>query len=182
MKKLIRIAIALILTLSLPLSAALAEGIVSDTFNLQRVTSVGPRPTQAATAAPEATAEPEATPEPEATVEPTATPEPTVEPTATPEPTAAPQRKCFITSNIPADQIRVGDQVWLTANLIGYEGVQVEIAWERLVGDVWQPTGDTGVTVGFTVDESNLQGMWRFTVTVLSDAQPAAEEAGTVAP
>ena len=132
--------------------------------------------------------EPAATEEPVTTEEPAATEEPlpTEEPAATEEPLPTeeapaeqplPERSLSITSNIPADEVEIGDVVHLTAILNGYEGAEVSIAWERLVDGVWQPTGDTGRLVEFTVDEENLHGSWRFTATVISEAQPAAEEA-----
>ena len=150
MKKMIRVAFALLLALALLAPAAMAEEAASESFNLLDTVTVLERP--------------------EETTETTQTTE-----TVQPEETPAPQRSVAIASNIPASEIALGDTVTLTAVLTGFEGVQVEIAWECQVGGVWQPTGRTGETLTFTVDENNAQGAWRITVTVLAGEQAAAQ-------
>ena len=228
MKKTLCIVLALALTLSLLMSAALAQEVVSDTFDLLKETTVKAEtpveePTEEVPAEEEPTEE-ESTEE-ESTEEPTEevpAEEPTEEvPTEEPteevpaeEPTEEvpaeevpaeelpteevpteelpteetpaeelpqPERSLAISSNIPADQVKIGDTLTLTALLYGFEGAEVSIAWEQLVDGVWQPTGVTGRLLQVVIDESNAQGMWRFNAIVVSEApaatQPAVEEA-----
>ena len=180
MKKMIRVAFALLLALALLAPAAMAEEAASESFNLLDTVTVLERPeeTTETTQTTETTENTETT-ETTQTTETTENTE-TTETTQTtetvqPEETPAPQRSVAIASNIPASEIALGDTVTLTAVLTGFEGVQVEIAWECQVGGVWQPTGRTGETVTFTVDENNAQGAWRITVTVLAGEQAAAQ-------
>ena len=243
MKKTLCIVLALALTLSLLMSAALAQEVVSDTFDLLKETTVKAEtpveePTEEVPAEEEPTEE-ESTEEPTEEVpaeEPTEevpTEEPTEEVPAE-EPTEEvpaeevpaeelpteevpteelpteevpaeelpteetpteelpteetpaeelpqPERSLAISSNIPADQVKIGDTLTLTALLYGFEGAEVSIAWEQLVDGVWQPTGVTGRLLQVVIDESNAQGMWRFNAIVVSEApaatQPAVEEA-----
>lgn len=178
MKKVICIAVALALVLGLMMTAAQAEGIVSDTFNLQDEATIidgaegqgSPGPTGEGGEAP---SEGPGTEPTEVHMEEAV--EGTVVDEATPQP--QPERSVAISSNIPASEVKPGDEVVLTAILNGYEGAEVEIAWERFVDGTWQPTGDIGGTLHITVDESTMQGLWRFTVTVLSEAQGAAGSA-----
>ena len=174
MKKMIRVAFALLLALALLAPAAMAEEAASESFNLLDTVTVLERPEET-TETTENTETTETTQTTE-TTENTETTE-TTQTTGTvqPEETPAPQRSVAIASNIPASEIALGDTVTLTAVLTGFEGVQVEIAWECQVGGVWQPTGQTGETVTFTVDENNAQGAWRITVTVLAGEQAAAQ-------
>ena len=195
MKKTLCIVLALALTLSLLMSAALAQEVVSDTFDLLKETTV-----KAETPVEEPTEEVPAEEEPteeESTEEPTEevpAEEPTEEVPAeevpaeelpteeTPaEELPQPERSLAISSNIPADQVKIGDTLTLTALLYGFEGAEVSIAWEQLVDGVWQPTGVTGRLLQVVIDESNAQGMWRFNAIVVSEApaatQPAVEEA-----
>ena len=201
----IRIALALVLALSLAIPAALAEQVVSDTFTLtdevtikveapaeeqpveepaQEQPTAEPLPTEP----PLPTQEPLPTEPPIPTVEPLPTDEalsteqPTGElPTATPTPTQeapAPQRSVSISIDKPLDAIYIGDEVTFTATLHGYEGAQVEIFWECMTNGEWQPTGDTGATLTIVIDESNAQSSWRCGVTVLAEPeleQPVAE-------
>ena len=210
MKKTLCIVLALALTLSLLMSAALAQEVVSDTFDLLKETTVKAEtpveePTEEVPAEEEPTEE-ESTEE-ESTEEPTEevpAEEPTEEVPAeevpaeelpteevpteelpteeTPaEELPQPERSLAISSNIPADQVKIGDTLTLTALLYGFEGAEVSIAWEQLVDGVWQPTGVTGRLLQVVIDESNAQGMWRFNAIVVSEApaatQPAVEEA-----
>ena len=165
MKKMIRVAFALLLALALLAPAAMAEEAASESFNLLDTVTVLERP--------EETTETTQTTETTENTETTETTQTTE--TVQPEEPPAPQRSVAIASNIPASEIALGDTVTLTAVLTGFEGVQVEIAWECQVGGVWQPTGQTGETVTFTVDENNAQGAWRITVTVLAGEQAAAQ-------
>ena len=196
----IRIALALVLALSLAIPAALAEQVVSDTFTLtDEVTIKVEAPAEEqpveeepaeAPAEEQPTAEPLPTEPPIPTVEPMPTDEalsteqplPTDElPTATPTPTQeapAPQRSVSISIDKPLDAIYIGDEVTFTATLHGYEGAQVEIFWECMTNGEWQPTGDTGATLTIVIDESNAQSSWRCGVTVLAEPeleQPVAE-------
>ena len=168
MKKMIRVAFALLLALALLAPAAMAEEAASESFNLLDTVTVLERP--------EETTETTQTTETTENTETTETTE-TTQTTGTvqPEETPAPQRSVAIASNIPASEIALGDTVTLTAVLTGFEGVQVEIAWECQVGGVWQPTGRTGETLTFTVDEYNAKGAWRINVTVLAGEQAAAQ-------
>ena len=139
-------------------AASLAEEVVSNTLTVRDIVTVKPQ---------------EETPGPAAEQT-----EVSTEPAAAAGATAPQvQRSAAIVSNIPASQIQLGDQVELTAVLSGYEGVQAEIAWERLVDGVWQPTGDRGGTLRFTVNENMLKGQWRVTVTVASQPETAADSA-----
>ena len=165
MKKMIRVAFALLLALALLAPAAMAEEAASESFNLLDTVTVLERP--------EETTETTQTTETTENTETTETTQTTG--TVQPEETPAPQRSVAIASNIPASEIALGDTVTLTAVLTGFEGVQVEIAWECQVGGVWQPTGRTGETLTFTVDEYNAKGAWRITVTVLAGEQAAAQ-------
>ena len=165
MKKMIRVAFALLLALALLAPAAMAEEAASESFNLLDTVTVLERP--------EETTETTQTTETTENTETTETTQTTG--TVQPEETPAPQRSVAIASNIPASEIALGDTVTLTAVLTGFEGVQVEIAWECQVGGVWQPTGRTGETLTFTVDENNAQGAWRINVTVLAGEQAAAQ-------
>ena len=201
----IRIALALVLALSLAIPAALAEQVVSDTFTLTDEVTIkveAPAEEQPAEEQPveeepveepaqeQPTAEPLPTEPPIPTVEPLPTDEalsaeqplPTGElPTATPTPTQeapAPQRSVSISIDKPLDAIYIGDEVTFTATLHGYEGAQVEIFWECMTNGEWQPTGDTGATLTIVIDESNAQSSWRCGVTVLAEPeleQPVAE-------
>lgn len=196
----IRIALALVLALSMAIPAALAEQVVSDTFTLtDEVTIKVEAPAEEqpveeepaeAPAEEQPTAEPLPTEPPIPTVEPMPTDEalsteqplPTDElPTATPTPTQeapAPQRSVSISIDKPLDAIYIGDEVTFTATLHGYEGAQVEIFWECMTNGEWQPTGDTGATLTIVIDESNAQSSWRCGVTVLAEPeleQPVAE-------
>ena len=165
MKKMIRVAFALLLALALLAPAAMAEEAASESFNLLDTVTVLERP--------EETTETTQTTETTENTETTETTQTTG--TVQPEETPAPQRSVAIASNIPASEIALGDTVTLTAVLTGFEGVQVEIAWECQVGGVWQPTGRTGETLTFTVDEYNAKGAWRINVTVLAGEQAAAQ-------
>ena len=165
MKKMIRVAFALLLALALLAPAAMAEEAASESFNLLDTVTVLERP--------EETTETTQTTETTENTETTETTQTTE--TVQPEEPPAPQRSVAIASNIPASEIALGDTVTLTAVLTGFEGVQVEIAWECQVGGVWQPTGRTGETLTFTVDENNAQGAWRINVTVLAGEQAAAQ-------
>ena len=201
----IRIALALVLALSLAIPAALAEQVVSDTFTLTDEVTIkveAPAEEQPAEEQPveeepveepaqeQPTAEPLPTEPPIPTVEPLPTDEalsaeqplPTDElPAATPTPTQeapAPQRSVSISIDKPLDAIYIGDEVTFTATLHGYEGAQVEIFWECMTNGEWQPTGDTGATLTIVIDESNAQSSWRCGVTVLAEPeleQPVAE-------
>ena len=194
----IRIALALVLALSMAIPAALAEQVVSDTFTLtDEVTIKVEAPAEEqpveeepaeAPAEEQPTAEPLPTEPPIPTVEPMptdaalSTEQPTGElPTATPTPTQeapAPQRSVSISIDKPLDAIYIGDEVTFTATLHGYEGAQVEIFWECMTNGEWQPTGDTGATLTIVIDESNAQSSWRCGVTVLAEPeleQPVAE-------
>ena len=196
----IRIALALVLALSLAIPAALAEQVVSDTFTLTDEVTIkveAPAEEQPVEEEPaeepaqeQPTAEPLPTEPPIPTVEPMPTDEalsteqplPTDElPTATPTPTQeapAPQRSVSISIDKPLDAIYIGDEVTFTATLHGYEGAQVEIFWECMTNGEWQPTGDTGATLTIVIDESNAQSSWRCGVTVLAEPeleQPVAE-------
>lgn len=196
----IRIALALVLALSLAIPAALAEQVVSDTFTLTDEVTIkveAPAEEQPVEEEPaeepaqeQPTAEPLPTEPPIPTVEPLPTDEalsaeqplPTGElPTATPTPTQeapAPQRSVSISIDKPLDAIYIGDEVTFTATLHGYEGAQVEIFWECMTNGEWQPTGDTGATLTIVIDESNAQSSWRCGVTVLAEPeleQPVAE-------
>ena len=234
MKKTLCIVLALALTLSLLMSAALAQEVVSDTFDLLKETTVKAEtpveePTEEVpTEEPTEEVPAEEVPTEEPTEEVPAEEEPAEEPTEevpaeevpteelpteevpteelpteevpteelpteeTPteelptEETPAeelpqPERSLAISSNIPADQVKIGDTLTLTALLYGFEGAEVSIAWEQLVDGVWQPTGVTGRLLQVVIDESNAQGMWRFNAIVVSEApaatQPAVEEA-----
>ena len=153
MKKMIRIALALALVLSLLVSAALAETVISDTFNiLDEITIKVEQPVE------EGPAE-------EIPVE---------EQPAEEQP--LPERSLSIELSKPLSEVAFGDEVMLTAILEGYEGAEVEIVWERLEGDAWVPTGDTSRSIVITIDEQTAQSAWRFTANVLKEAQPAAEE------
>ena len=153
MKKMIRIALALALVLSLLVSAALAETVISDTFNiLDEITIKVEQPVE------EGPAE-------EIPVE---------EQPAEEQP--LPERSLSIELSKPLSEVAFGDEVMLTAILEGYEGAEVEIVWERLEGDAWMPTGDTSRSIVITIDEQTAQSAWRFTANVLKEAQPAAEE------
>ena len=196
----IRIALALVLALSMAIPAALAEQVVSDTFTLTDEVTIkveAPAEEQPVEEEPveepaqeQPTAEPLPTEPPIPTVEPLPTDEalsteqplPTDElPTATPTPTQeapAPQRSVSISIDKPLDAIYIGDEVTFTATLHGYEGAQVEIFWECMTNGEWQPTGDTGATLTIVIDESNAQSSWRCGVTVLAEPeleQPVAE-------
>lgn len=194
----IRIALALVLALSLAIPAALAEQVVSDTFTLTDEVTIkveAPAEEQPVEEEPveepaqeQPTAEPLPTEPPIPTVEPLPTDEalsteqplPTDElPTATPTQEApAPQRSVSISIDKPLDAIYIGDEVTFTATLHGYEGAQVEIFWECMTNGEWQPTGDTGATLTIVIDESNAQSSWRCGVTVLAEPeleQPVAE-------
>ena len=202
----IRIALALVLALSMAIPAALAEQVVSDTFTLtDEVTIKVEAPAEEPPveeepveeepveepAQEQPTAEPLPTEPPIPTVEPLPTDEalsteqPTGEPpTATPTPTQeapAPQRSVSISIDKPLDAIYIGDEVTFTATLHGYEGAQVEIFWECMTNGEWQPTGDTGATLTIVIDESNAQSSWRCGVTVLAEPEPA-ENASVVEP
>ena len=184
----IRIALALVLALSLAIPAALAEQVVSDTFTLtDEVTIKVEAPAEEQPVEEEPVEEPA---QEQPTVEPLPTDEalsteqplPTDElPTATPTPTQeapAPQRSVSISIDKPLDAIYIGDEVTFTATLHGYEGAQVEIFWECMTNGEWQPTGDTGATLTIVIDESNAQSSWRCGVTVLAEPeleQPVAE-------
>ena len=194
----IRIALALVLALSMAIPAALAEQVVSDTFTLTDEVTIkveAPAEEQPVEEEPaeepaeeQPTAEPLPTEPPIPTVEPMPTDEalsteqplPTDElPTATPTQEApAPQRSVSISIDKPLDAIYIGDEVTFTATLHGYEGAQVEIFWECMTNGEWQPTGDTGATLTIVIDESNAQSSWRCGVTVLAEPeleQPVAE-------
>ena len=194
----IRIALALVLALSMAIPAALAEQVVSDTFTLTDEVTIkveAPAEEQPVEEEPaeepaeeQPTAEPLPTEPPIPTVEPLPTDEalsteqplPTDElPTATPTQEApAPQRSVSISIDKPLDAIYIGDEVTFTATLHGYEGAQVEIFWECMTNGEWQPTGDTGATLTIVIDESNAQSSWRCGVTVLAEPeleQPVAE-------
>ena len=199
----IRIALALVLALSLAIPAALAEQVVSDTFTLTDEVTIkveAPAEEQPVEEEPAEepaqeqptaepllpTQEPLPTEPPIPTVEPLPTDEalsaeqplPTDElPAATPTPTQeapAPQRSVSISIDKPLDAIYIGDEVTFTATLHGYEGAQVEIFWECMTNGEWQPTGDTGATLTIVIDESNAQSSWRCGVTVL--AEPELEQ------
>lgn len=181
MKKMIRIALALVLALSVLISSALAQEVVSDTFKLTEEVTIKAEPTPAPTAEAEQPAEPTEQPLPTAEPQPTE-PAPTLEasqPAESPLPTqeapVAPERSVSLTIDKPLDAIFIGDALTFTAVLHGYEGAQVEIFWERMVNGEWQPTGVTGETMTVLIDESNAQSSWRCGVAVLAEPQPAAE-------
>ena len=145
-KKLVRAALALALALSLLLTAALAEEVISDPFDLKGRVTARPEASQA----PE-----EAAPEAE---------QPTI-----------PERSVSLIASTPSSELEMGDEVLLTAILQGYDGAQVQIDWERLVDGAWQPIGQSGRTLLIKVDEQTAQSSWRFTVTVLEEAVPQAQ-------
>ena len=198
MKKMIRIALALALVLSLLVSAALAETVISDTFNiLDEITIKVEQPVEEGPAeeipVEEVPAEEVPTEEVPVEEEPTEevpTEEVPVEEVPTEEVPAEeipveeqpaeeqplPERSLSIELSKPLSEVAFGDEVMLTAILEGYEGAEVEIVWERLEGDAWVPTGDTSRSIVITIDEQTAQSAWRFTANVLKEAQPAAEE------
>ena len=173
MKKMIRIALALALVLSLLVSAALAETVISDTFNiLDEITIKVEQPVEEGPA--------EEVPTEEVPVEEVPTEEVPAEEIPVEEQPAEeqplPERSLSIELSKPLSEVAFGDEVMLTAILEGYEGAEVEIVWERLEGDAWVPTGDTSRSIVITIDEQTAQSAWRFTANVLKEAQPAAEE------
>lgn len=88
-----------------------------------------------------------------------------------PVPEAEPEaqaRSAVLHASKAADTLAMGDEVTLTAVLEGYEGADVQIAWESNVDGNWRPTGDTGSTLTIVIDENNAQSLWRFKVTVLA--------------
>ena len=203
MKKMIRIALALALVLSLLVSAALAETVISDTFNiLDEITIKVEQPVEEGPAeeipveeepAEEVPAEEvpaEEVPVEEEPTEEVPTEEVPVEEVPAEEVPAEeipveeqpaeeqplPERSLSIELSKPLSEVAFGDEVMLTAILEGYEGAEVEIVWERLEGDAWVPTGDTSRSIVITIDEQTAQSAWRFTANVLKEAQPAAEE------
>lgn len=160
MKKAIRIALALVMALNLLTAAALAEEVASKGFNLLDHITVQARPAEG----------------PEEEISEASSEEGMV--AASEEPIAeAPvaPRSVSIVSNIAPDEIQLGDTIVLTAVLSGFDGATVEIVWERMVDGAWLATGQTGATLAFTVDEYNPEGAWRVAVTVLAEAQPAAQ-------
>ena len=172
----IRIALALVLALSLAIPAALAEQVVSDTFTLTDEVTIKVEAPAEEQPAEEQPVEEEPAEEP-AEEQPTAEPLPTEPPIPTQE-APAPQRSVSISIDKPLDAIYIGDEVTFTATLHGYEGAQVEIFWECMTNGEWQPTGDTGATLTVVIDESNAQSSWRCGVTVLAEPeleQPVAE-------
>ena len=187
MKKTIHTALALVLALSVLISSALAQEVVSDTFKLTEEVTIKAEPTPAPTAEAEQPAEPTEQPLPTEPPLPTAEPQPTEpaptleasQPAESPLPTqeapVAPERSVSLTIDKPLDAIFIGDALTFTAVLHGYEGAQVEIFWERMVNGEWQPTGATGETMTVLIDESNAQSSWRCGVAVLAEPQPAAE-------
>ena len=92
MKKMIRIALALVLALSVLISSALAQEVVSDTFKLTEEVTIKAEPTPAPTAEAEQPAEPTEQPLPTEPPLPTAEPQPTEQPLPTeqPQPTEQP--------------------------------------------------------------------------------------------
>ena len=188
MKKMIRIALALALVLSLLVSAALAETVISDTFNiLDEITIKVEQPVEEGPAEeipveeePAEEVPAEEVPAEEVPVEEVPTEEVPAEEIPVEEQPAEeqplPERSLSIELSKPLSEVAFGDEVMLTAILEGYEGAEVEIVWERLEGDAWVPTGDTSRSIVITIDEQTAQSAWRFTANVLKEAQPAAEE------
>lgn len=114
----------------------------------------------------------EETPEGEST--PMPTPEPTPIPTPEPLPMAQP-RELRLHASKAASEVFIGDTVVLTAELIGYDGLQVRIQWQNCHDGVWSNVeGENATTLTILVTEKNAADSWRYDVTVLTDT-PAAD-------
>ena len=93
-----------------------------------------------------------------------ASPEPTV--TVTPEPTPV-ARTLGIGSSIPYDQLQIGDTLVLTAEVTGYDGLDVALQWQQYADGTWENIqGATEATLTVSITEDNLQRAWRYSIAV----------------
>jgi len=140
---------------------------------VQTGTPVNTEAAPEAEATPEATEEATAAPTDEATAEPTeeTTPEVTEEPTETPMATEIPvNRSVIIHMDVPAN-LQYGDTITLSAELIGYDDVQVALQWQYTTdGEHWTDAtgaGSDSLTYFFQVDDQTAGTSWRLAVTIL---------------
>lgn len=100
------------------------------------------------------------------------------EPTPTPEP---PQptplaRKLIMHANIAPENVKVGDALILTAELVGYEDVDTVLRWEHRRNGVWDTVADAqGESLTIHITQDNHNDAWRYDVTVLPKAAVTTE-------
>lgn len=75
------------------------------------------------------------------------------------------EQRAYIEQNIPNDAIQLGDQLVMTAKLIGFENIAVRIQWQVDEGEGYHDLdGAEGETFTVTVDETNSSFAYRFVV------------------
>lgn len=97
--------------------------------------------------------------------------EATAEPTETPVATEIPVvRNVIIRMDVP-DNLQYGDTITLSAELIGYDDVQVSLQWQYTKdGETWVDatgSGSNALVYSFQVDEETAGTSWRLAVTIL---------------
>ena len=90
----------------------------------------------------------------------------TVTPEPTPEPTPV-TRRLAISASIPYDQLHIGDTLLLTAEVIGYDGLNVALQWQQRIDGEWMNVqGATDATLAVLISEENLNSAWRYNIAV----------------
>lgn len=65
------------------------------------------------------------------------------------------------------DLVHEGDMITITGELIGFEGVDVDLQWQLDDGFFWVDVPDaTGLTYSFEATEASINYSWRLSVTV----------------
>lgn len=91
-----------------------------------------------------------------------ATPEPTPEPLAT-----AVIRQLLLHANIPYEDLRVGDLLTLSAEMIGYAGLNTTLIWQQYIDGVWYQVPDArDLSLTILITPANRHNAWRYDVTV----------------
>ncbi len=114
-------------------------------------------------------ATPAVTEEPEATPTPTAKPEEALAP-AEEEPTPAPEKQQLareVRIHVLQDKVQYGETFTLCAELIGYEGVKVDLQWQYNDGKGWQNAEHgNGLKLDVELTEETEHYEWRLEVAV----------------
>lgn len=96
----------------------------------------------------------------------TPVPEETEVPEETPVPVAV-ERKVSIRTTL-GDVVNAGDTITMTAELTGFDGVNVELQWQQNAGAGWRDVnGATGQTFSYIATEETINSRWRVAVTIV---------------
>lgn len=83
------------------------------------------------------------------------------------------KRSVSITTSRDTAALRLGSSITLTANLVGYDGLDYTCQWQYAEADsegniigTWQNAQENGLTVSYILTEQNILTAWRVRVIV----------------